>query len=59
MKRILLLIALLIGFSDGSIIVFKGYPLIAITPTEIVVEGVQFPVESVKLMRYVPDSMVM
>jgi len=58
MKKYLLLLALLVGMSDGSILVFPGSPLVLIAPTEITIDGVVFPVVDVKAMRYVPDNMV-
>jgi hypothetical protein len=59
MKKFLLCLALLIGLSDGSIIRFPGFPLVDITPIEITVMGITFPIEYVKALRYVPDSLVM
>ena len=59
MKKFLFCLALLIGLSDGSIILFPGFPLVVITPAEIIVEGISLPIENVKALRYVPDSLVM
>jgi hypothetical protein len=59
MKTLLLCLALLVGLSDGTIAVFGGFPFIFVSPTEIIVEGVAFPIETVKAMRFVPDSAVM
>jgi hypothetical protein len=59
MKQILILFALLIGLSDGSIAVFPGSPFVLITPIEITIEGMAFPIKDIKAFRYVPDSLVM
>ena len=59
MKTLLILLALLIGLNDGSIVIFPGFPLITIDKTDIVVEGISFPFDDVKAMRFVPDNLVM
>lgn len=59
MKKLLLCLALLIGLSDGSVLAIPGFPLVVITPTEIIISGVPLPIEDVKALRYVPDSAVM
>jgi hypothetical protein len=58
-KKLLLLIALLIGLSDGSIVIFAGSPVVLFTPKEIVVEGMVFEIKDIVGLRYVPDNKVM
>ena len=59
MKRILLLIALLVGLSDGTIVVFDGFPLVHISALEVTIEGLSFPIGNIDALRYVPDNLVM
>ena len=58
MKNFLLCLALLLGLRDGSIVFFGGYPLIMVSATEIVVDSIAFPIETIERIRYVPDNLV-
>ena len=59
MKKLLLCLALLIGLADGSVLVLPGFPIMLITPTAIIIEGVEIPIEAVEALQYVPDNAVM
>lgn len=59
MKTLLICLALLLGLSDGSVLVFPGCPLVVVTPEMLTIDEIPFPISSVKALRYVPDNLVM
>jgi hypothetical protein len=63
MKKYLLLIALLIGFKDGSTLAIDGFPrvFVSIPTMEFFVEGlsVPIPMADVVVWGYWPDNLVM